>query len=118
MPFLDLDSVKGLSNEAAAEKIRTEGYNELPESKKRGIFWIIFEVVHEPMFILLVASGLIYFILGDFTESIGWYTYKIGFTYFEQGYAAALSVIQLLIIIFIGKALLSQLTRVSTASQG
>jgi multiple sugar transport system permease protein len=55
---------------------------------------------------------------GDFTESIGWYTYKIGFTYFEQGYAAALSVIQLLIIIFIGKALLSQLTRVSTASQG
>jgi len=29
-----------------------------------------------------------------------------------------LSVIQLLIIIFIGKALLSQLTRVSTASQG
>ena len=55
---------------------------------------------------------------GDFTESIAWYTYKIGFTYFEQGYAAALSVIQLLIIIFIGKALLSQLNRVSTASQG
>jgi len=55
---------------------------------------------------------------GDFTESIGWYTYKIGFTYFEQGYAAALSVIQLLIIIVIGKALLSQLNRVSTASQG
>ena len=55
---------------------------------------------------------------GDFTESIGRYTYKIGFTYFEQGYAAALSVIQLLIIIVIGKALLSQLNRVSTASQG
>jgi Ca2+-transporting ATPase len=70
MPFLDLDSVKGLSREEAAEKIRTEGFNELPESKKRGIFWIIFEVVHEPMFILLVASGLIYFILGDFTEGI------------------------------------------------
>ena len=70
MPFLDLDSVRGLSHEAAAEKIRTEGYNELPESKKRGIFRIIFEVIHEPMFILLVASGLIYFILGDFTEGI------------------------------------------------
>ena len=55
---------------------------------------------------------------GDFTESIAWYTYKIGFTYFEQGYAAALSFIQLLIIIFLGKALLGQLGRVSTQNQG
>ena len=70
MPVLELDSVKGLSHEEAAEKIRTEGYNELPESKKRGIFRIIIEVVHEPMFILLVASGLIYFILGDVTEGL------------------------------------------------
>ena len=49
---------------------------------------------------------------GDFTESIAWYTYKIGFTYFEQGYAAALSFLQLLVIIFLGRALLKQLTRV------
>ena len=70
MTILDLDMVKGLSHQQAAEKIRTEGFNELPESKRRGIFWIIFDVVHEPMFILLVASGLIYFTLGDFTESI------------------------------------------------
>jgi multiple sugar transport system permease protein len=49
---------------------------------------------------------------GDFTESIAWYTYKVGFTYFEQGYAAALSFIQLLVIIFLGKALLTQLARV------
>jgi P-type Ca2+ transporter type 2C len=70
MPVLDLDSVKGLSHQEAAEKIRTEGYNELPESKKRGIFGIIVEVIHEPMFILLVASGLIYFVLGDVTEGI------------------------------------------------
>ena len=70
MPVLDLDSVKGLSHQEAAEKIRTEGYNELPESKQRGIFGIIVEVIHEPMFILLVASGLIYFVLGDVTEGI------------------------------------------------
>ncbi|MFA5348604.1 MAG: cation-translocating P-type ATPase, partial [Methanoregula sp.] len=52
------------------EKIRTEGYNELPESKKHGIFGIIGDVIKEPMFILLVASGLIYFVLGDVTEGI------------------------------------------------
>jgi multiple sugar transport system permease protein len=50
---------------------------------------------------------------GDYTESIAWYTYKVGFTYFDQGYAAALSVIQLLIIIVLGKILLSQLNRVT-----
>jgi multiple sugar transport system permease protein len=50
---------------------------------------------------------------GDFTESIAWYTYKVGFTYFDAGLAGALSVIQLLVIIFVGKALLTQLTRVA-----
>jgi multiple sugar transport system permease protein len=55
---------------------------------------------------------------GDFTESISFYTYKVGFTYFEQGYAASLSFLQLLVIIFLGKALLTQLTRVTEVSRG
>jgi Ca2+-transporting ATPase len=70
VPALDIESVKGLSSVEAAEKIRTEGYNELPDAKKHGIFGIIVEVIKEPMFILLVASGLIYFVLGDVTEGI------------------------------------------------
>ncbi|MFH0968087.1 MAG: HAD-IC family P-type ATPase, partial [Methanobacteriota archaeon] len=70
MPALDIDSVKGLSSGEALERIRIEGYNELPESDKHGFFSIIIDVVREPMFILLVASGLIYFILGDITEGI------------------------------------------------
>ena len=70
MPVLDIESFTGLSREEAAEKLKTGGYNELPESKKRSIFGIIIEVVHEPMFILLVASGLIYFVLGDISEGL------------------------------------------------
>ena len=70
MTILDLDSINGLSSQQAAEKIRTDGYNELPERENQGIFGIIREVVKEPMFILLVASGLIYFFLGDLTEGI------------------------------------------------
>lgn len=54
---------------------------------------------------------------GDFTESIAWYTYKVGFTYFELGYAAAISVIQLLIIIVLGRVLLNQLSRVRQESR-
>ena len=70
MTLLDIDSVKGLSSREAADKLSVEGYNELPESKKRGFFWIVFEVIHEPMFLLLVASGLLYFILGDFSQGV------------------------------------------------
>ncbi|MFA4876061.1 MAG: HAD-IC family P-type ATPase [Methanoregula sp.] len=70
MPVLDIESVSGLSSTEAAEKIRTEGYNELPEPGKHGIFGIIAEVVREPMFILLVAGGLVYFFLGDLTEAL------------------------------------------------
>jgi Ca2+-transporting ATPase len=70
MPILDIDSVAGLSNKEAQEKLRNDGYNELPSQQKRSIFWIIFEVIHEPMFLLLVASGLIYFVLGDVSEGM------------------------------------------------
>ena len=54
---------------------------------------------------------------GDFTESIAFYTYKIGFTYFEQGYAAALSFIQLIVIIILGKLLLGQLNKVTAENK-
>ncbi|MDD1657892.1 MAG: cation-translocating P-type ATPase [Methanomicrobiales archaeon] len=70
MPSLDLDAVIGLSEREAAEKLAREGYNELPSAKQRGILPIVFEVIHEPMFILLVASGLIYFVLGDLSEGL------------------------------------------------
>jgi Ca2+-transporting ATPase len=70
MTILDLDSINGLTSQQAADRIRTDGYNELPESENHGIPGIILEVVKEPMFILLVASGLIYFFLGDVTEGI------------------------------------------------
>ncbi len=70
MQPVDIGSVAGLSGKEAGEKLQSEGYNELPSQQKRSIFWIIFEVIHEPMFLLLVASGLIYFALGDVTEGI------------------------------------------------
>ena len=70
MTLPGIESGHGLSSEQAAEKIRTFGYNELPEKKKNGLLDIVLEVVKEPMFALLVASGLIYFFLGDVTEAV------------------------------------------------
>jgi multiple sugar transport system permease protein len=54
---------------------------------------------------------------GDNTESIAFFTYTMGFKYFDLGLAAALSVLQLLIIIAAGKMLLSQLSRVQEAQK-
>lgn len=70
MTMLDLDSVTGLSSREAGERLLAEGRNELPESNRRNVLWIIVEVFHEPIFLLLVASGLIYFMLGDLSEGL------------------------------------------------
>jgi multiple sugar transport system permease protein len=53
---------------------------------------------------------------GDATESIAYYTYVMGFKYFDLGLAAALCVIQMLVIFFVGKMLLTQLSRMEQES--
>ena len=68
--LIDIASFPGLSDAEAAEKLQKEGYNELPSAKKRSVFAIAFEVVREPMFLLLVACGLIYLVLGDVREAL------------------------------------------------
>ena len=60
----------GLSESQAEEKIRKEGYNELPSSKPKNILVIALGVVKEPMFLLLVACGTLYLILGDVHEGL------------------------------------------------
>ena len=66
----DINSIMGHSEQEAAERLRREGYNELPSAKRRSIFAIAFDVMHEPMFVLLVACGIIYLILGDMQEAL------------------------------------------------
>lgn len=67
---LDIDSISGLSEKEARHRLREEGYNELPTSKPRSIFAIAFEVVREPMFLLLITAGSIYLLIGDTREAL------------------------------------------------
>lgn len=60
----------GLSESQAQAKIAKEGFNELPSSKPRNLFAIALGVVREPMFLLLVACGTLYLILGDVQEGL------------------------------------------------
>jgi P-type Ca2+ transporter type 2C len=66
----DLTTASGLSDRQAAERLRADGYNELPASRPRSVVAIAIEVVREPMFLLLVASGTIYLAVGDLTEGL------------------------------------------------
>lgn len=67
---IDIKSIKGLSDAEAAQRLQEEGYNELPSTRRRTIFAIGFEVIREPMFLLLVAGGIIYLIVGDIEEAV------------------------------------------------
>ncbi len=57
--------ISGLSEKEAAARLKREGFNEIPSTKKRSLFAIAFDVLREPMLLLLVAGGIIYLIVGD-----------------------------------------------------
>ena len=64
------DSAFGLSAASAAQRLKDEGFNELPTPDRRGFLRILSEVVREPMFALLIGGGVVYFLLGDRTEAL------------------------------------------------
>ena len=77
----------GLALEDAARRLLDEGPNELPTSKRRGPFAIIASVVTEPMFLLLLACGALYLVLGDLGEAamlLGFVFVIIGITFFQE----------------------------------
>ena len=67
---IDIRELRGLSDGEAASILKEEGYNELPATKKRSFLAIAFDVVREPMFLLLVSCGAIYLFLGDIREAL------------------------------------------------
>ncbi len=87
VPIFDLSTAVGLSDAQVAERFRSDGYNELPASKPRNLLAIALEVVREPMFLLLVASGSIYVAVGDVTEGVlllAFVFVVMGITFYQQ----------------------------------
>ena len=87
MNHATIENIKGLSETEAAERLKSEGPNELPSSKPRSLFAIAFEVVREPMFLLLVSCGAIYLLVGDIEESLmllGFVFVVMGITLYQE----------------------------------
>jgi len=59
----------GLTDLEAAERIRRDGFNELPSARPRNMWHTIVAVLREPMLLLLVATGAVYVLLGDPMEA-------------------------------------------------
>ena len=72
---------EGLSTSEAQSRLAREGPNELPVSQKRGLWRLMLDVVNEPMFLLLVACGAIYMVLGDRNEAL----MLLGFVFVVMG---------------------------------
>jgi Ca2+-transporting ATPase len=69
-PELTKPQFQGLSEQEAALRLATEGPNELPSTRSRSTLKITIEALREPMFLLLVAIGVLYVVLGDLRESL------------------------------------------------
>jgi Ca2+-transporting ATPase len=67
---LDVRRFPGLTDEEAARRLASEGPNELPTARRRGVVALAAEVVREPMILLLAACGFVYLLLGDRREAL------------------------------------------------
>ena len=84
---LTSEKYKGLTANQVKEKLHTEGYNSLPSSKPKNFLSIAVGVVKEPMFILLVACGSLYLVLGELQEGLmllGFVFVIMGIEFFQQ----------------------------------
>jgi Ca2+-transporting ATPase len=80
-------ALSGLSGRDAAHKLKQDGANELPAKRQRTLFHLMWEVMCEPMFLLLLAAGAIYLILGDAGDAmllLGFVFITMAITIFQE----------------------------------
>jgi Ca2+-transporting ATPase len=77
----------GLTAQEARSRLVTYGPNGLPASHKRGVLKLLADIVVEPMFLLLIACGTLYLLLGDPNEALmllGFVFVIVSITFFQQ----------------------------------
>jgi P-type Ca2+ transporter type 2C len=61
---------RGISSAQAAERLKSDGYNELPQPARRHFGRLLWDVLRQPMFLLLIGGGVVYLLLGDLVEAL------------------------------------------------
>jgi Ca2+-transporting ATPase len=78
----------GLTAAEAARRLADDGPNALAQQQRRTIWRVLFEVVREPMFLLLLGAAGLYLVLGDVSEGLtllGFVLVIIGITVVQEG---------------------------------
>lgn len=78
----------GLSTHAAALRLAEDGPNALPSGQRRTWTTIAWETTREPMFLLLLAAGSLYLVLGELQEGLilfGFVLVTLGLTLYQEG---------------------------------
>ncbi len=70
MNNLDVNGFQGLTEVEARVRLEQDGANELPTQKKRGMVAIACDVIREPMFLMLLAAGGLYLIMGEPADAL------------------------------------------------
>jgi Ca2+-transporting ATPase len=65
MGEIAISTVRGLTEVEAASRLITEGFNEMPSARQRGLLQIACGIAREPMFLRVVACGAIYLVLRE-----------------------------------------------------
>jgi Ca2+-transporting ATPase len=82
-----LETLTGLSQREAAERQARDGFNELPSQGRRRALEIFLGVLREPMFLLLIAGGVLYLLAGDVQDAamlLGFVCVIIGITFYQE----------------------------------
>ena len=85
-PEADLEA--GLSEQEAIARLKQDGYNELPSAQSRNLVAIAWDIAQDPIFLLLVGGGIIYWVLGDLQEALillGFVFFMMGISLYQEG---------------------------------
>jgi P-type Ca2+ transporter type 2C len=78
----------GLTESQILTRQQQEGYNELSSGKSRSLLAIAADTIRDPIFLLLLGGGTIYWILGDFQEALillGFVVFIAGISLYQEG---------------------------------
>jgi len=82
-----IKNIYGLTESQAENLLRVHGFNEMPSPERRNLATIALSILKEPMFLLLVACGSIYFVLGNKVEAqmlLAFVFVIMGITFFQE----------------------------------
>jgi P-type Ca2+ transporter type 2C len=85
---LSEQDANGLPSATAIANLERDGYNELPSAQSRSLLAIAWDTLQDPIFLLLIGGGVIYWILGDLQEALillGFVFFMMGISLYQEG---------------------------------